>query len=165
MAALTAGAAAPPVHLPLVSGGKFDLHAALARGPVLLAFFKISCPICQFAFPYIERIHRGAEASGVTIVGVSQNDASGTKQFIKEFGLTFPVALDRTDSYPVSNAYGLTNVPTFFYIEPSGTIAVSSVSWARAEVEEIAQRIAAVGKQPLIALFHPGENVPAWKPG
>ena len=29
-----------------------------ASGPVVLAFCKVSCPICQLAFPFIQRIHQ-----------------------------------------------------------------------------------------------------------
>jgi len=165
LSALTEGTTAPAVRLPLVGGGEFDLHAALARGPALLGFFKISCPVCQFAYPYIERIYQKAKGSDVTIVGVAQNDEQATRQFMQKFGLTFPVALDPAHQYPVSNAYGLTNVPTFFYVEPSGTIALSSVGWIRADIEEIARRVATAGKLPPVAVFRPGEDVPAWKAG
>jgi hypothetical protein len=39
------------------------------------------------------------------------------------------------DSYPVSNAYGLTNVPTIFWIAQDGEIEVSSVGWVKADFE------------------------------
>ena len=65
-----------------------------------------------------------------------------TAAFIKEYGITFPVLLDDTHSYPVSNAYGLTNVPTVFWIAPDGEIEISSVGWVRKEMEEFNQRAA-----------------------
>src|ERR1035441_10668167 len=54
MAALTAGTKAPDFSLPAMDGSKFSLQEALQHGPVLAAFFKISCPVCQYAFPYFE---------------------------------------------------------------------------------------------------------------
>src|SRR5437763_8379614 len=119
MAALDPGVKAPEVTLPLLSGGNFSLREALARGPVLLAFFKISCPVCQFAFPYFERLYKSYGKGPVTIMGVSQDNAADTRRFAQEFGVTFPIALDDTRSYPVSNAYGLTNVPTLFLVASS----------------------------------------------
>src|SRR3974390_1048629 len=116
MPALTAGKAAPDFTLPTLDGGSFSLHDALKRGPVVLAFFKISCPVCQLAFPYVERIQKAYKDKGVTVVGVSQNDRKDTALFVKEWGITFPVALDDPKKYPASNAYGLTNVPTVFYV-------------------------------------------------
>ncbi len=164
MSALVAGKSAPAVKLPLLGGGAFDLQQALARGPVLLAFFKVSCPICQFAFPYYERIHQATKGKNVSVIGVSQNNAKDTAAFNREFGITFPTALDDTEKFPVSNAYGLTNVPTLFLIDPDGSIAVSSAGWSRAEVDDVARRLAAAS-QAKFAIFKAGENVPEWKAG
>ena len=162
MPALTAGVTAPDFTLPTLQGGSFSLADALKRGPVVLAFFKITCPVCQYAFPFIERIHK-AYGDKVTVIGVSQNPAPDTKMFVKEYGITFPVALDDTNKFPVSNAYGLTNVPTTFFITPAGEIEVSSVGWARNEMEDIARRAAAdaAGKP----IFRPGEEVADFRAG
>ena len=100
MAALTAGSKAPAFELNTLDGKRFSLNDELARGPVVLAFFKASCPTCQYAFPFFERLHKAYGSQGVRIVGVSQNDAKETAAFIKEFGVTFPVLLDDTRSYP-----------------------------------------------------------------
>ena len=69
--------------------------------------------------------------SKVSFIGVSQDKAKETEAFMKQFGITFPVALDDPKHYAVSNAYGLTNVPTLFYIEPNAEIEISSVSWSK----------------------------------
>jgi peroxiredoxin len=101
----------------------------------------------------------------VTIVGVSQNKAKDTGLFIKEYGVTFPVLLDDTNSYPVSNAYGLTNVPTVFWIDSDGTIEVSSVGWVQKEIEEINQKFAEAGNSSQQPVFRPDESIPAYRPG
>src|SRR5580765_3637589 len=125
MAALDPGTAAPDFTLPTMDGKQFSLSEALTHGPVVLAFFKISCPTCQYAFPFLERIYKAYGKKNVTIVGISQNEKKDTALFIREFGVTFPVLLDETHSYPVSNAYGLTNVPTVFWIGQDGEIEIS----------------------------------------
>lgn len=164
MAALEAGRKAPEILLPTTDGGKFSLAAALQRGPVLAAFFKISCPVCQLAAPFLDRISRAYGNGKVTLVGVSQDSRKDTLAFMKEFGVGFPVALDPAASYPASNAYGLTNVPSLFLIEPGGKIAVSSVGWAKAEFDDVNARFAqAVGK-PKADIFD-GNSVPEWKAG
>jgi len=116
MAALATGAKAPDFELKTLDGKQLSLREELARGPVVLAFFKASCPTCQYAFPFLERLHKAYQQRGYTLVGISQNDAKDTAAFNKEFGVTFPVLLDDTQKYPVSNAYGLTNVPSIFWI-------------------------------------------------
>jgi peroxiredoxin len=165
MAALTAGVRAPDFTLPTVDGQRVSLQEALAKGPVVLAFFKVSCPVCQYAFPFYERVYRANHDAKVTFIGVSQNSARDTQAFMKQFGITFPVALDDPANYAVSNAYGLTNVPTLFYIAPDGELEVSSVSWTKADVEEINEKLAALRRQPPTILWRKGDDVRDFRPG
>ena len=74
MAALVAGTKAPQIELASTDGSKFSLQDTLGRGPVLAIFFKISCPVCQYALPYFERINKAYGGRKLTIIGVSQNE-------------------------------------------------------------------------------------------
>jgi peroxiredoxin len=98
-------------------------------------------------------------------VGVSQNDSKETAAFSKEFGVTFPVLLDDPRSYAASNGYGLTNVPTIFWIAQDGEIELSSVGWLKADFEEINRRMADAGKISPAVLFKPGEEVRDFRAG
>ena len=165
MAALTPGTKAPEFELKTLDGKPFSLADELARSPVVLAFFKVGCPTCQYTFPFLERLAHAYGSKNVTLVGISQNDAPKTAEFIKEFGVTFPVLLDDTDSYPVSNAYGLTNVPTIFWIAQDGEIEISSVGWFKADFEAINRKMAETGKFALALMFKPGEDVRDFRAG
>jgi peroxiredoxin len=165
MAALASGTIAPGFTLPTVDGQKFSLTEALKRGPVVAVFFKITCPVCQFALPYLERLYQAHRGKGVSIVGISQSDAKDTRQFMSEYGISFPVLLDDPQSYPVSNAYGLTNVPTVFLITPGGEIDESIVGWSRPEMEQLSQSIGRMLGTEKAQIFQPGENVPEFQAG
>jgi len=165
MAALTAGTKAPEFILKTLDGKAFSLSDVLARGPVVLAFFKVSCPTCQYALPFFERLYKAYGKNGVTLAGVSQNDAGDTAAFLKEFGVTFPVLLDEAGKYPVSNAYGLTNVPTIFWIAQDGEVEVSSVGWVKADFEQINRRMAEAGKASPTPMFRAGEDVRDFRAG
>jgi len=165
MAALTPGSLAPDFSLPTMEGKKFSLKDALSRGPVVAAFFKISCPVCQFAFPFLERIYKAYGNANVTIVGISQNNRKDTASFLKEYGVSFPVLLDDTDTYPASNAYGLTNVPSIFWISEEGKIEISSVGWLKKEIEEIAEKASVATTVTLTPIFRPNEQVPDFRAG
>jgi peroxiredoxin len=165
MAALTVGAKAPEFELKAMDGRTFSLRAELAQGPVVLAFFKVSCPTCQYAFPFLERLHKAYGRKGVTLVGVSQNDPRDTAAFVKQFGVTFPVLLDEVGRYPASNAYGLTNVPTVFWIAQDGEIEVSSVGWVKVDFAEINRRMAERGKIAPAVMFQPDEQVRDFRAG
>lgn len=172
MAALPAGTQAPDFSLPVFSsdsgtkdGDKFSLPAALQEGPVLVAFFKVSCPVCQYTFPFLERMYKAQRGKKVTIVGISQNDQRDSAAFLKEYGVTFPTLLDDPNGYAVSNAYGLTNVPTLFLIGQDGEIEVSSVGWVKQEVEEIHRKLSDAQQTPMVPIFKPGEDVRDFRAG
>src|SRR5271168_3619953 len=164
MAALTAGAKAPAFALQSTDGKKSSLADALKKGPVVAAFFKVSCPTCQFTAPFLERLHEAYGGEYFTLWGISQDDAADTREFCQEFETEFPALIDE-DGYPVSNQYGITNVPTVFLIAPDGTIQESCVGFAKKDLEKIAAAAArATGTLPT-AFFKPGEVIPDFKPG
>ena len=153
---LEAGAHAPAFHLPRLEGGETSLAEIRAAGPALLAFFKISCPVCQLAFPFFERLHQPGR---LPVYGISQNNARDTREFAKRYGVTFPILLDlESTGFPASNSYGLTNVPTAFLVERDGAIAQTILGWNKQQMSALAATNGA-------ALFHPGENVAEWKAG
>lgn len=165
MAALTAGTQAPQFSLTSVDGKKFSLQESLQRGPVVAAFFKVSCPVCQYAFPFIERLYKAHGSQKITFVGISQDDKRNTAAFLKEFGVTFPTLLDDPNGYAASNAYGLTNVPTWFLIGQDGQIEISSVGWVKNEIEQLNQKLAAVQHLAPSQLFQPTEDVRDFRAG
>jgi peroxiredoxin len=131
---------------------------------VALAFFKVSCPICQYAFPFLERIHQAYGNERVTVWGISQDDPRDTKEFSAEYGLTFPMLID-AEGYPVSNQYGLTNVPTVLLVMPDGKVKVSNHGFSKKDLEAVSAAFAAhTGKKPA-QVFKPSEPVPDYKPG
>jgi len=165
MATLSTGVRAPGFTLSTVQGKPVTLDEALQKGPVVLAFFKVSCPVCQYAFPFLERVYRANQGANVTVLGISQDNQRDTKEFLREYGVTFPVALDDAKKYAVSNAYGLTNVPTMFYIAPDGGIEVSSVGWSKADVEAINQKLAEHRQQAPAPLWRKGEEIQDFRGG
>jgi peroxiredoxin len=145
---LEAGDTVPDLRLRTLDGGEQSLLELAATGPVLLSFFKISCPVCQLTLPFLERIHPEKR-----VAGISQNGAKETREFNKHYGLTFPTLLDlEHDDFPVSNAFGITHVPTTFLVEPGGRIAHVIEGWNKKEME-------------VLGAIRPGDHVPAWKAG
>jgi peroxiredoxin len=153
---LEEGARAPAFRLQSLAGAAVSLDDILAKGPALLAFYKISCPVCQLTFPFLERLAAG---SGVQIIGISQDDFGATTAFNQRFGVTFPTLLDSAkENYPASNAFGITNVPTMFLVEADGEIAKTISGFSKRDLE-------AVGTRAGVTAFRADENVPEWKAG
>jgi len=156
---LTAGQHAPEFRLADLAGGDDQtLNELLKRSPVFLAFFKVSCPTCQYTLPFLDRMFH-AHQGGTLMFAVSQDDAESTREFHQEFGITMPTLLDSSKfGYPASNAYGLAHVPSMFYIERDGTISWSSVGFVKKDFEALAEKLGAKA-------FQPDERVPEMKSG
>jgi peroxiredoxin len=165
MAALSSGTKAPDFALPTIDGGSFSLPRELVRGPVVLAFFKVSCPVCQYALPFLERIFRAYAGKPAAVVGISQNGRQDTAAFLQKFGITFPVLLDDPSNYLVSNAYGLTTVPTIFWVGQEGGIEISSVGWMKKEIEQINALAAAASAEVQQPVFQAAEQIPEFRAG
>ncbi|MDQ2898313.1 MAG: TlpA family protein disulfide reductase [Acidobacteriota bacterium] len=159
MAMLEVGQIAPDFELPDLDGKPRSLRQILSAGPALLAFFKISCPVCQFTFPFLERLYRGGDDRAPQLIGISQDDAESTVSFNQAFGVTFPVLLDTSSrNYPAGTAYRITNVPSLFLVEKDGRISQAAIGFVKAAMEDL-------GRVFGVAPFREGETVPAIRPG
>ena len=78
MSKIVPGNVAPGFSLKSIDGKEFALGSALQHGPVVLAFFKVSCPVCKFAFPFLERVFKQHGGSDVSFVAVSQDNVSAS---------------------------------------------------------------------------------------
>jgi peroxiredoxin len=165
MAELQPGAAAPEIRLKAVDGADFSLKGETAKAPVVAAFFKVGCPTCQYTFPFLERIYQAYPRDRVKVVGVSQDDAKATQEFMKKYGVTFPVLLDETKSYPASRAYTLSTVPATFFISKSGQIEQAAVGWVKDEMEKLNEMVARATGIPPAQIFKYGEQVLDFKAG
>jgi peroxiredoxin len=161
---MQAGDKASLFNLRDAAGNEYSLAEELRKGPVIAAFFKISCPVCQFTFPFLERLFKMYGANTASFLAISQDDALDTREFCVEYGVTFPALLD-DESYTVSNLYGLTNVPSIFLIGVDGIVRVASIGFDKSNLEKISSELAEITKRPAAALFRAGEVVPSFKPG
>jgi peroxiredoxin len=164
--ALPSGAKAQEFALTSTTGKPVILSELMKRGPVVLAFFKVSCPTCQYAFPYLERLAQLHKPEAVSFLGISQDNLADTQAFMKKYGVTFTVAVDDSQRYIVSNAYKLTNVPTAYLVDRDGKIQVSSVGWARKDIEDLNLKLSMMdAAQQQHPIFKPGEEVAEYKAG
>ena len=164
MSKVHSGNKAPNLELNELEGKRVSLREALKRGPVVATFFKASCPVCQFTFPFLERLYKAYASDRTTFWAISQDDAEETREFCAKYGVTFHALLDE-DGYPVSNDYGLTNVPTFYLIAADGTVQVDSVGFGKKALEKISAELARFLGKPVAPVFQPDEIVPDTKPG
>jgi peroxiredoxin len=141
-----------------------DVHGAVRPSsgqrpwPTLLVFFKVSCPTCQYTMPFVERLVSGANPDTPEILAISQDAAPNTLQFQERFGLTMPMLIDPGPRFAVSSLYRISQVPSFFLVEPDGTVSLSFDGFEKQPLEQVAARFG-------VSLFAEGERVPASRPG
>src|SRR3954465_10541465 len=153
---LPQGAKAPDFRLTDLDGTAVALDSVLSHGKALLVFFKISCPTCQLALPFLERLHRSGH---LPIFGISQDDADDTRDFCRAFRLTFPMLLDPADqNFPASNAYQITNVPSLFLVGTDGKIEWTLQGFSRKGLEDLGQSVGT-------PILRPEDRIPESKPG
>jgi peroxiredoxin len=149
---LEPGVSAPAIELPDPAGATHNLHDALQNGPVVLAFYKVSCPTCQMTLPFLERL-----AASANLIAISQDDARDSREFNHRFGISVPTLLD-SRPYAVSNAYRITNVPSIFVVEPDGRISSAVSGFNKAALEKLGERFGA-------PVFRDADRVPDLRPG
>jgi hypothetical protein len=138
--------------------------SALTPGETLLAVFKTTCPTCEFAWPYLERIGDLGRGGRLAVLAVSQDDPETTEAFYSRLGISLPTAYD-PEPWPASMALGLTAVPTFLLVGSDRTLRDAAVGFQKNKMEAFAAEAARLAGRPVSSLFSPGEQVPAIKPG
>jgi peroxiredoxin len=164
---LAAGQTAPPFSLGSTDGKTRSLKEGLAQGPVVVAFFKVSCPTCQYTFPYLERMYqqlRSAGAKELQVWGIVQDDTRHGQSFARELGITFPILTDE-EPYEISREFALNFVPTIYLIAPDGRVEIASDGFTRVDLVAIHKSLATRYSVNPPALFQPTDKVPEFKPG
>jgi peroxiredoxin len=155
VATLKAGVRAPEFILSDLDQARVALDPAAS--PLTLAiFFKTTCPTCQYAWPYYERLHNTYAGDGLRVLGISQHDRQSTARYKAEFGGSFPHLID--DAFRVSRAYDPAFVPTGFLIDPHGDIIETFTSWDSAGLNDLSEHIARRLQVPNRRIVRPEDN-------
>ena len=79
----------------------------------------------------MQKLHDRFKSSGLEILAVDlQEDEKAVKSFLKKYGLTFTVLLDKTGR--IGSAYGARSIPTTYIIDRESNViagAVGSRDW------------------------------------
>jgi thiol-disulfide isomerase/thioredoxin len=106
-----------------LKGGTFDL-ATVKGKPVVVNFFASWCGPCNQEAPEVVAFAKAHP--DVQVVGVATNDKPFDSQsFANKYGITYPVVMDLDGS--IGNAWGVTGIPTTFFIDKSGNVQASIV--------------------------------------
>lgn len=116
------GFAAPDFTLDTLDGPQLTL-AGLRGHPVLLNLWASWCLPCRIEMPAIQRVYERHRDDGLVVVGLnvtSQDSQAAAQAFVQQFGITFPIALDRDGT--ASDRYELMGLPSTYFIDREGII-------------------------------------------
>jgi peroxiredoxin len=123
-------------------------------GATLLAFFKTTCPVCHMVAPKLTALRQ----AGARVIGIGEDPPARLANYLSERGQDIPT-LTEPAPYAVSDAYGLTSVPTVFVVAEDGTITHAAGGWDRERWNEAAEALGA-GR-----ISDPSDGLPAFRPG
>jgi len=118
------GRAAPDFLLERLGGGELRLSDLRGKA-VLVNFWASWCPPCREELPVLVDAYQRHESRGFVVVGVNLQEADGkVHDFAREFGVDFPVVIDRDGE--VADAWRLggpvRGLPTSYFIDEHGVV-------------------------------------------
>jgi peroxiredoxin len=131
---LEPGQLAPDFTLQFADGTKTQLSDWQGQ-PVVLNFWATWCAPCREEMPEFVAAYDRYQDDGLVVVGVNaQESASQAAEFMGEFDMAFPVALDvRGD---VQQLYNVRGLPTTVFIDREGRIVERWAGLLRASALE-----------------------------
>ncbi len=113
---------APAFDLPALAGpGSIALRSP-AGSIIVVNIWASWCPPCRQEAPQLEQVWTRYRSPGVRFIGVDHQDTrSGGRSFVRQFGITYPIAFDPSGT--VAARYGAVGIPATFVIGPNGRIA------------------------------------------
>lgn len=152
---------APDFTLPAFGGGTSCLYDRSGK-MALLVFYKFSCPVCQLALPFVQKIYN-AYGDAFYFVAIAQDGPEKTQGFLSEYKITMPVLMDM-EPYPVSRQYGLETVPTLFLLDPDNRIRYAGEGFVKQDLLNLSDILAEKSGRTQIDIFEHA-RVPEFKPG
>jgi peroxiredoxin len=114
------GSLAPDFVLETLDGGEIRLSEQRGKA-VIVNLWATWCGPCRKEMPQFVAAYDRYQAEGLEIIAVNvQESPSIVRPFVDDFGMDFPVALDRRGK--VSDEFRIIGLPTTYFIDREGVI-------------------------------------------
>lgn len=148
----------PPLDVPLLGGGRFNLAVSPAPTFDMLVFYRgLHCPLCAKYLVELERLHAEFEQRGVRPIAISSDNEERARTMADKigakalrFGYDLPLAVARRWGLTISTSRGKTSIgidepalfsePGLFLVRPDGTLywgSMQTMPFARPHFDEI----------------------------
>jgi cytochrome c biogenesis protein CcmG/thiol:disulfide interchange protein DsbE len=116
------GLQAPQFRLSTIDAGETALSDLLGN-VTILNFWASWCGPCRAEMPALERLYQAEQRNGLAILAINstvQDEPAAVSAFAAEYGLTFPILLDRDGA--AGRAYGVRALPSTFILDRAGIV-------------------------------------------
>lgn len=136
--------------------GTVDLRE-LRGTPVMINIWASWCPPCREEAPLLQRGWEQARERGVLFVGIDMQDVrEDARDFIAQFGLTFPHVRDLNDD--TARAWGAAGIPETFFLDAGGRVVSHVVGAINPQQMRTGIEAAATGR--VVGAVRGGEQRP-----
>jgi thiol-disulfide isomerase/thioredoxin len=126
------GAAAPTLKNVESVSGSFPASLGALRGRVvLLDFWATWCAPCRVVIPKLDALQARYGAQGLSVLGVSTEDAQDVALFAQRMGVHYGMGVDKHAD--TTRTYGVSSFPTLVVIDKRGIVRDVSIGYASSE--------------------------------
>lgn len=144
-----AGKTAPAFELPLLDGSGTLAEEDLEGRAVVINFWASWCIPCREEAPLFQKAWESYRDEGVVFLGVNIKDAqSDAREFVKEFGITYPVVRDLEQT--LTQDFGVKGLPETFFVDHRWTF-IGAISGTASGEQGSTVILGAVSEDELIS--------------
>lgn len=151
------GKVAPAFTLPALGGGEISLAANKGKF-VFLNIWATWCGPCREEMPSMQRLYEKMAGGKFEMIALTiDEDITKVEEFVKEFNLTFPIALDPKQT--IALQYKITGVPETYLISPDGVVMhhiIGPGEWDSPGIVSALSQAAGISAPPS-SMMQPGE--------
>lgn len=110
-----------------------------AGHPLLLEFWATSCNSCRESVAHLNGLYARFKTTGLTALGVTDDDEPTVKAFVKDFPIDYPVGHDRRGR--LASALGVIALPHALLVDKGGRIVWEGhpLKITESQLEELVQ--------------------------
>ncbi len=135
------GSPGPDFSQATVANGRGNVSLRSLQGKVAIVdFWATWCGPCKKSFPKLQELNTKYKASGLTIVGISEDDdKAGIPAFAEELGAKFPLAWDADKS--IAGKWHPKSMPSTFILDRQGVVRFVHLGYHDGEEAEIEREV------------------------
>ena len=136
------GSPAPNFQIDSLNGqGKFAVKGMEGK-VVIVDFWATWCEPCKKSFPKLQELNVKYKASGLEIVGISEDDEKGgISDFGTTYGAKFPLGWDEAPNKAIAGKWQPKSMPASFIVDRKGIVRFAHLGYHDGDEVEVEKEV------------------------